>query len=297
MGITTNQLRISARALPSAFCGGFEERGAVGLYGNSPENPLNVPRAFVADVRVPADVAVAIKIFENAQSLDRAARDALESVALVDVVEEYVAVVQVGVGFVDDFVGQLARLDRHGFVDISARLNRVQEGYVVEFVDKANALRLVSEFENGGNNVVLGKRIGVYDSREFVVNEPVLDFGLERLAERRVFVDLPLLFDGALGDVEKVELADARDAVVPRDNADEFIGVVRDLAAIEKRVRPVARRAVEGRLRRSVGIHMHQNAREIVRVVGVLPAGVEHAPVFEHRGRPVGVLLESQLAD
>jgi hypothetical protein len=55
--------------------------------------------------------------------------------------------------------------------------------------------------------------------------------------------------------------------------------------------------AVVFHLARAVRVHLEQQPREIVGRVAVFPAGVEHAAVVEHRGAPVVVLVEAELAD
>ena len=81
--------------------------------------------------------------------------------------------------------------------------------------------------------------------RRFSVDKPVLYFRLILSSVRRVFVDSAAILYGSLRDVEEVEFALARSAVVAGNYADKLVWVSRNLAAIEKRVRPVARRSVE----------------------------------------------------
>ena len=81
--------------------------------------------------------------------------------------------------------------------------------------------------------------------RRFPIDKPVLYFRLILPSVRRVFVDSAAILYRALRDVEEVEFALARSAVVAGNYANKFIRITRNLAAIEKRVRPVARRSVE----------------------------------------------------
>ena len=79
--------------------------------------------------------------------------------------------------------------------------------------------------------------------------------------------------------------------------ADDLRRVAGDRPGVERRVRPVGIAAVIGRLVRAVGIHREQQPREVVRRVGVFPAGIQDAAVVEHRRAPVVVLVEGELAD
>ena len=176
---------------------------------------LYVPRGLVSYDVVAAYVAVAIKVFENAQSLDRPARNALQSGPLVNVVEEYVAVVEVAVGLVHYGGRQLARLDRNGLEEVSAVDVRLHESHVVECVDKVYPRRPVAVVEYGGDNIFFGERIRVYEVRIFSVHEPVLYLRLVHPTVGREFVNPAPVLYGALRDVEEVQFALARSAVVP----------------------------------------------------------------------------------
>ena len=65
---------------------------------------------------------------------------------------------------------------------------------------------------------------------------------------------------------------------------------------VERAVREVGTAAVERLVFCPVGIHVHDDAGEIVCQVGIFPTGVHDAAVRDHDRRPVTVLIERQAA-
>ena len=66
---------------------------------------------------------------------------------------------------------------------------------------------------------------------------------------------------------------------------------------VEDRVGPHRVAAVVLRLVCAVRVHVEQQPGEIVRRIGILPSGVEHAAVVEHGRAPVVVLVEAELTN
>ena len=77
-------------------------------------------------------------------------------------------------------------------------------------------------------------------------------------------------------------------------HADELTVRAGDGLGVAIVVGPEAVGAEVGQLAGAVRAHGHQNTAEEVGLVAILPADEHHAPVIEHRGRPVGVLVEGQ---
>ena len=103
----------------------------------------------------------------------------------------------------------------------------------------------------------------------------------------------PLLFETPQGRIEDDQFAHPLHAMVAGDDGHDLRRVAGDRPGVERRVRPIGIAAVVGRLVRAVGIHREQQPREVVRRVGVFPAGIQDAAVVEHRRAPVVVLIEA----
>ena len=76
----------------------------------------------------------------------------------------------------------------------------------------------------------------------------------------------------------------------------DLVGVAGDRARRVEERRHEGVGAPDGELADAVGVHRHEHAAPVVRLVGVFPARVEDAPVVRDRGRVVAVLLVGELA-
>ena len=139
--------------------------------------------------------------------------------------------------------------------------------------------------------------IGVEELRPRAFDQAVGNDGLDLFAVARDALHRPFGLETPLGRVEQDQFAHAGRAVVPGDHANQLGGVAGDGLGIEGGIRPIGIALVVGHLAGTVRVHLEQESREVMGRVGVFPAGVEHAAVVEHRGAPVLVLVETQLAD
>ena len=98
-------------------------------------------------------------------------------------------------------------------------------------------------------------------------------------------------------DVEQDELAVSRLAMMTCHHGGEAVWIVGAHARVEERVRPVAVAAVPGALLRAVRVHREEDARAVVRDVGVFPVEEHHAAVGHHVRTPVVVLVERKAAN
>ena len=141
------------------------------------------------------------------------------------------------------------------------------------------------------------KRIRMEEELARVIHETIRRDVLHRLAPPRQLLHRAGRLASALRDVEEHELALAAHAVVAGDDGHELGGRSRNGLRVEHGVGPVGVGAVVLLLVAAVRVHGHQDAREIVRGVGVFPAQVEAAPVGKHHGMPVVVLVERETAE
>ncbi len=94
--------------------------------------------------------------------------------------------------------------------------------------------------------------------------------------------------------VEDDQFADAGDAVVARDHADDARRMAGDRSRPVDGVRPVGIAVIGRHLVGAVRVHGEEQAGEVVRRVGVFPSRVHHRAVVEHRRVPVVVLIETK---
>ena len=130
-----------------------------------------------------------------------------------------------------------------------------------------------------------------------VVHEAVRRDVLHRLAPAGELLHRAGRLAAALRDVEEHELALAAHAVVAGDDAHELGGGPGNGLRVEEGVGPIGVGAVVLLLVAAVRVHRHQDAREVMGGVGVLPPQVETASVGKHHGMPVVVLVERDAAE
>ena len=274
-----------------------------------------------------AHVVVVVVVAEEAELLDRPARDAGEAGAVVDV------------GHVDGACGgSLHRAvgdDRRALA--RHERDRLHEQAVVGLGDARDVVEHVHEVEAhervgrglDGGEVVLGverPRVGevVLAARELVHRVGVGHVALHVLAEAGELVHEAglLLREHLRGDAERVlgrtplavwrvvlegigareggvdleEAAHLGAVVVAAADHGEEVRVARDgTGAVEERGHEGVR-APHGELADAVGVHRHEHAAPVVGLVGVFPARVEDAPVVRDVRRVVAVLLVGELA-
>ena len=247
-------------------------------------------------VGLAAHPAVGEGIGEDAELLDRAARHAAEARAVID-------------------VGHLHAGGRDGRVDLRGdgrrllgRLegNRLEVGEVRLLGNRREVVEGVCEVEPPAvllcgtrrhHHVVLGERVRVAELRPRVVGHAVAHDRLHGLATLREALHHALRLLAALLRIEENEFAVARLAVVPGDDGGEHVGRVRARTRVEEGVRPVGVAAVVGALHGAVGVHGEEDARHVVRDVGILPVQEHDAAVGHEVYAPVVVLVEREAAD
>jgi len=235
-------------------------------------------------------------IGEDPQRLDRAPRYPLEPVAGVDI------------GQIDDRVlaGQVhligdgrrhPRLAQGGGLQQGIARQLLHQHEIVEHVDQVNPPQRLRRRLARNEEVLVAQGIGVEELRPTVDRQAVADDRLDLLPVARDPLHRRLRLAPPLHGVEDHQLAHARVVVVAADHRHHLGRMIGDRPGIEKRVRPIGVAAHVFHLARAVRVHVEQQARVRVRRVGVLPSRVKHAPVVEHRGTPIVLLVEAELAD
>jgi len=278
--------------------GGHAEHGrAVGLDRHGAEDSLDVPGAFHADHALrPAHPRIQVVVADHAQLLHRAPRDPGQPLARVDVREIDNPLLALEVHLVGQHRRLRSFLERHRLQQRVSRLLAKQE-HPVERVHQVDAPECPGARLAGHEEVVLAQRIGVEELGPRVVDQVVLDERLDPLAATGNPLHHAVGLAPAAGRVEDHQLAHARVVVVAADHRHHLGRMIGDRPGIEKRVRPIGVAAHVFHLARAVRVHVEQQARVRVRRVGVLPSRVKHAPVVEHRGTPIVLLVEAELAD
>ena len=310
--------------------GHFEAAGAVRLHVHRTEHALDVPaglHAVESGRGVSAGLVVVEVVREHAQLLHGAARHAREALAGVDVRDVDGAGLHARHGAVGDDRGTRTRPERHRLAEESLRVVG-EDGDVVEHVHEAHAHRRVGRGLDGREHVPRVERVGIGEVRfaavELVLRVAVRHVPFHVLAPAGILLHEAglLLRVRARGDAQVVvdhapvavgrivaERVGARERGVHEEHAPHLGAVVVSAAEhgdevrvagdaprlVEERRHPRAR-APERELAHAVGVHRHEDAREEVRNVRVLPARVHDAPVVRDRGRVVAVLLVRELA-
>ena len=247
-------------------------------------------------VGLAAHPAVGEGVGVEAQGLHGAARNALQAGAVVDVGDLHEAVLGAGDHLGCDNGRNGGGLQRRRLeVDEIRLLDDRRE--VVEGIGEVEAPAVLLRGTRRHEHVVLRERPRVAELRPRVVGEAVAHDRLHLLPALGEALHHAVGLVPAAVHVEEDELAVARVAVVAGDGGGEAVGVVGAHARVEERVRPVAVAAVPGALLRAVGVHREEDARAVVRDVGVFPVEEHHAAVGHHVRAPVVVLVEREAAD
>ena len=309
--------------------GHLEAGGAVRLHVHGAEHALEVPAGLhliESGGDVSARAVVAEVVGEHAELLDRAARDAGEAGAVVDVGDVDGGGVRAGHAPVGD----------HGRTLPRGEEDRLEEGAVVGLGQQHDVVEGIYEVDaetafvaelRGGEEVGAAERPGVGEvrlaARELVVHLQVTDVALHRLAASGEFVHEARFARGeaARGDAEGVlrrtpfavgrierdgVLARERGieeehasvfgaAVVSAGHHHEAVRVVGNGSRAAEEGGEVGAAAPEGELADAVGVHGHQFAREVMLDVGVFPARVGDASIVEHDRGVIGILLVGEL--
>ena len=275
----------------------LEVRAAVRLHRHGAEDALDVPGAVQpVVVGLAAHPAVGEGVGVEAEGLHGAARHALQSGAVVDVGDLHEAIPRAGLHLRCDDGRNGGGLQRRRLeVDEIRLLDDWRE--VVEGVGEVESPAVLLRGTRRHEHVVLRERPGVAELRPRVVGEAVAHDGLHLLPALGETLHHAVGPVATAVHVEEHELAVARVAVVSGHGGDEAVGVVGAHARVEERVRPVAVAAVPGALLRTVGVHREEDARAVVRDVGVFPVEEHHAAVGHHVRTPVVVLVEREAAD
>ena len=271
---------------------------------------------------------IVVVVAEEAELLHRAARDALEPRAVVDVCDVHRAGLLREVAAVRNDRRTLPRLERDCLA-VEPVLALGNAHHVVVDVDEVKPDKRVRRGLHAREVVLFAQRIRVQEiglaARELVHRVRIGHVALDVLAVAREFMHHAglLLREDLGGDAQRVlgrppvavrrvvlERVGARKRRVEHEEAPHLGAVVvppadhRDLVGVARnRARAVEERrhegigAPHGELADAVGIHRHQDARPVVRLVGIFPAGVEDASVVRDCRRVVGVLFVGELAD
>jgi hypothetical protein len=138
--------------------------------------------------------------------------------------------------------------------------------------------------------------IRMQELRPRVVDQRVADHRLDRQAVGPMRCTAPSASRRPSAGSNSTKLAHPRHAVMPGDHRRHLRRMAGDRPGVEGRIGPQRVAGVVLHLPRAVRVHVEQQPREIVRRIRVLPAGVQHAAVVQHRRAPVVVLVETQLA-
>ena len=270
-----------------------KEGRAIGRHGHGAQDPPHVPRAVHADVVLDARRAeIAEVIGEKSEFPDRAARYPSQPFADIDVAQ----VDGRFPGFEADPVGNHRRTPRlpqgHGLQQQPA-LFLAQQEHVVEHVHQVDPPLRTGRRLARDDKVLVAQGIRVQELRPGFVDQVIDQDRFDLLAPPPNALHGPFRLAPAPGHVEQDQLSGPGRPMMACHDARELRGVRGNRLGIEDAIRPEAAAAVVGLLPRAVGIHGEQPRAERVGDVRVFPARVEHAPVAEHRGIEVVVLVEA----
>ena len=234
---------------------------------------------------------VGIFVCEDAQCLDGTARHAHRPFPFINVLDEHRCLFAIRLDFGRDNRRRLALDEWDGSGQPFARLFG-DEGQVVEHVDQIDTPQCVFGRLTGDQEILLAEGKRLHELRPDTLDQFVFDDGDNLSVFKRKLLNHALLLFAALGRVEDDETARTRRPVMPGDDADEAAVVFRNRFHVEDAVREERAAAVERLVFRSVRVHVHDDAGEIVRQVSIFPAGVHDASVRDDDGRPVTVLIE-----
>ncbi len=262
-----------------------------------PQNALDVPRAFHTHHALrPAHPRVQVMVTDQAQPLDRPARNPLQTTPGIDVGQEVHRVLAAQVHLVGNHRRERRLAQRDGLQQ-GLPGQFLQQQHAVEHIHQVNPPERLRRLLGRHQEVLLAQGIGMQELGPGGIHQIVGDDGLDLLAPARNPLHRPLGLAPAPGHIKQHQFAHPRHPVMAPHDAYELGRVPRDRLGIEHRVRPVRIAAVELHLLRPVGVHVEQQPVVRVRCVGVLPAQVQHPAVFQHRGAPVVLLVEAELAD
>ena len=272
------------------------------------QDALNVPRSVQADLMaLGRHVAVREVVLDHAQLLDRTAWYALQSVAVIDTLDENRRVLPLAVHSIhnDRRAGPGAYGQGFQQRDGWIRIRGQQHDIVVDIhqVDSEVTRRIGRQFcghqeerGSGGSVALRAQWIRMQELRPAFIHQFVQDDRIDLLAVAGNACNGTTDTLARSIAVEQHQLAHPFDTVVSGDNTDRLTRIARAGACVEDGIRPVVASPQILALLGAVRVHREQDAGHKMRQAGILPAQVESSAVGQHGGTPVLVLLEGQLA-
>jgi hypothetical protein len=277
--------------------GDGEVGGAVGLDGDRAEDAFDIPGAIGAEGTIEtAHAAFAEVVFDDAEVVDGAAGDAVETGPGVDIGDEGGGLVGVGVDTVLEDGWSGLGFEGGGPEDGGAFV-LVDEGEIIEGIDEVETPEGVG-VGFGGDEVIAGVEGGGHEElreAEGLEDQTVADDGIDGLAAAGEFVEDTEVIASALGGIKEEESAGAGDIVVAAGDADDLGDGAGDRFGVEEGAGEPGTATAEFALVGAVGVHVEEEPGIGVGLVGVLPALVEDAAIGEEGGAPIAVLFEREL--
>ena len=265
------------------------------FHGHGPQDSPCIPWAVDADMDVPSHSRIGVVRLVDAELLYGTWRNAPQPAAFVDVGE-----IDYGVSAAQiDSIGHDRRrrrlAQRNGLEQGVTRLF-TQQHHVVENINKVNAPQRFRGRLAGNKEILLAERKRMQKLRPRGFDEPVTDHRLDAPSMPRDALHHSFGLVPSPARIEDHQLAHPRHAVVARDDCHDLGRMSGHGPSIENGIRPHRVAAVARPLARAIGVHLKQQAGEIVGRIGVFPARIEDASAREHCGTPVVVLVETNLA-
>ena len=132
-------------------------------------------------------------------------------------------------------------------------------------------------------------------TRPFSIHVVVNDHGLDFFAASGDALYRAVGLEIAFALIEDNQLTGTCRTMVPGNDGRKFLSMSGNLFGIEKGVGPIRVRTIDRAISGSVGIHLQQDAGEVMRVIGIFPAAVHHPAGFLDPGIPVVFLIEADL--